>query len=393
MKIVVLGANSISTPWLVRYLAGRADAAPITLVLAGRRPQRLDAIARASRVLAEGSAVSIETAGAACLNGADAVLIQFRVGGYAARRFDETFPLQFDLCGDEGLGAGGLAAAWRSWPVLRDILSDVSRFCPSARVILLTSPLTTLAKVSRLAFPELDVTGVCELPFTTLSQVAANRGLAWDALDWDYLGINHIGWLLLSDVPPVPLKYLRLHYNRPEILAEQKSRPGARADELAALESPVLECYARGNREGIERAMLARPADWYDAAVGPLLSFYAGGGAYIPFFLSQPIGNGDVLELPHLAIDGHLKARPSSATPPPGIVQTLGGFLRYERAAACAVLKRDPAAIEHALSIHLVRCSAARRCTGSAAPCTRGRRCHGTACTARSRRRHSARCP
>ena len=287
MKVVVLGANSISTPWLVRYLARRSDA--ITLVLAGRRPERLAAIARASRILAEGSTVSVETAGAGCLSGADAVLIQFRVGGYAARRRDETFPLEFDLCGDEGLGAGGLAAAWRTWPVLHSALSDVSRICPRANVILLTSPLTTLVKVSRLAFPQLDVTGICELPFTTLSQIAT-----WEALDWDYIGINHIGWLLFSSAPPSRCKYLRLHYNRAEVLAEQKSRPGARADELTALESPVLESYALGNREEVQRAMRAHaPPDWYDAAVGPLLpSTREAAARHALFSFHSPTGTG-----------------------------------------------------------------------------------------------------
>ena len=357
MRVVVLGANSVSTPWLVRHLAGRRDTSPIRLVLVGRTPERLAAIARASRILAEGSAVTIDTADwendpRESLHGAEVVLIQVRVGGYSARRYDETFPLEFDLCGDEGLGAGGLAAAWRTWPVLREILAAVSRVCPSARVVLLTSPLPTLVRVARLEFPGLDVTGICELPFTTLVRLAAARGLDWTALDWDYLGINHIGWLLCPPDPPVPLKYLRLHHAQAEILAEQKARPGARAAELAALVPAVLDAYAHGGRDEVERALQARPADWYDAAVSPLIAFFAGGNAPVAFFLSAPAANGDVLEVPYVALGRRLKQHPNRVRPPVGLGEILSGFLRYERAAACAVVKRDRAALEYALSIH-----------------------------------------
>src|SRR5262249_4005758 len=145
--------------------------------------------------------LEIETADAAdgdwrqCLAGADIVIVQVRVGGYDARRYDETFPLDFDLCGDEGLGAGGLAAAWRTWPVLRDILHEARSICPAAAILLVTSPVSLLVRIAHSAFPEIDIAGICELPFTTLCGIAHREGARWDELEWDYLGINHIGWL------------------------------------------------------------------------------------------------------------------------------------------------------------------------------------------------------
>ncbi len=374
MKVVVLGASSFSTPHLVRYLASRDDTVPLTIVLAGRTPERVGAVGRAARILAEGSAVGIETASAApgerrsCLAGANVVLIQVRVGGYEGRQYDESFPLEFDLCGDEGLGAGGLAAAWRTWPVLQGILCDLNIVCPSANILLLTSPLGLLVRMAQTEFPSLKVAGVCELPFTTVCGIARTEGLRWPELQWQYIGVNHIGWLYGVRTPrgpvprsgqPVPLKYLRLEDAKADVLAEQKARPGARAAELAALVRPVLDTYARGAREEIERALLVRRADWYDAAVGPLIAAQAGGGAEAVFFLSVAQGHwssdfarDDVLEIPHVSTGGGLAPRSNALEPPPASVERLLSLSRYERAAAQAVRSRDRRGIEHALTLH-----------------------------------------
>jgi 6-phospho-beta-glucosidase len=304
----------------------------------------------------------------ACLAGADVVIVQVRVGGYEGRRYDETFPLEFDLCGDEGLGPGGLAAAWRTWPVLRDILQDANSVCPGACVLLLTSPVGLLVRLARIQFPALNLVGVCELPFTTLCGAARTEGLHWTELDWQYIGVNHIGWLYAMRTPlgsvlesgrPLALRYVRLQDFKAEVLAQQKARPGARAAELAALARRVLDTYAQGTREEIGRALLIRPADWYDAAVGPLIAVQAEGEARAIFFLSVPqrqwrpeFAPDDVLEIPHVAARRCLAPRSNSAEPPGEIVERLLGLLCYERAAARAVLSRDRSGVEHALSLH-----------------------------------------
>lgn len=369
MRIAVLGAGSISTPHLARYLAQRDDLVPTTIGLAGRTMDRLAAIARASRILAEGSRVTVDIAKAAdgdwrqCLGGADVVLVQVRVGGYAARRYDETFPLEFDLCGDEGLGPGGLAAAWRTWPVLRDILRDAGSICPSAKVLLLTSPVSLLVRLARLEFPESNLAGICELPFTTLCRIAERRRVPWGELEWDYLGINHIGWLYGIGVADegrtetVAMKYVRLDDAKQELLAEQRARPGGRAAELAALTPVVLDTYTRGGRGEIERALSMRPAEWYEAAVGPLIAGRAGGSDNMPYFLSVPQTSwhpafepDDVLEIPHL---GHTMLPRSPRGPAPHVlVSRLLRHVRYERAASRAVAARDGQGIEEALALH-----------------------------------------
>ena len=59
------------------------------------------------------------------VEGADFVLIQIRVGGQAARLADETVPLACGCIGQETTGAGGLAKALRTVPVVLEIAERV----------------------------------------------------------------------------------------------------------------------------------------------------------------------------------------------------------------------------------------------------------------------------
>src|SRR4029078_296530 len=59
------------------------------------------------------------------LDGASFVLIQLRVGGQQARLSDETIPLACGCIGQETTGAGGLAKALRTVPVVLEIASRV----------------------------------------------------------------------------------------------------------------------------------------------------------------------------------------------------------------------------------------------------------------------------
>ena len=59
------------------------------------------------------------------VDGADAVLIQIRVGGQAARMVDESVPLACGCLGQETTGFGGLAKALRTVPVVLEIAERV----------------------------------------------------------------------------------------------------------------------------------------------------------------------------------------------------------------------------------------------------------------------------
>ncbi len=74
------------------------------------------------------------------VDGADFVLIQIRVGGQAARLGDETVPLACGCIGQETTGAGGLAKALRTVPVVLEIAERVRELSNDAWIVDFTNP-------------------------------------------------------------------------------------------------------------------------------------------------------------------------------------------------------------------------------------------------------------
>jgi 6-phospho-beta-glucosidase len=115
MKVAVIGGSAFSTPGLMLFLNSNKESGRMEVLLSSRSMRRLEAVKRAS-MLARTGDIQIEVENIRqetwprILEGADCVLIQIRVGGYEGRRFDESFSHKYGVCGDEGLGPGGLSA-------------------------------------------------------------------------------------------------------------------------------------------------------------------------------------------------------------------------------------------------------------------------------------------
>jgi 6-phospho-beta-glucosidase len=325
-------------------------------------------LAAHSRVTIEARAIDRSDDLGHFLAGADAVLIQMRVGGYTGRAYDETFPLSFGICGDEGLGPGGLSAAWRAWPDFLDVITAIHATCPRAQVLVLTSPLGLLVRAAHMVFPGLKLAGICELPFTTLLEAADTVGRNWSELEWDYIGVNHIGWFyriqtsgteIASPLLPLPLKYVRLHDDAASVLREQQSRSTTRAAQLEDLKAKSIAVYRHGCLRDIEHALNWRNANWYEQAVGPFVSVLAGGSDGTAFFLTIPqsaiypgFAADDVLEVPHTAVRGQMVPRLCAARPPLRLAETVARFASYERTAARAIIESDAALLMQALTEH-----------------------------------------
>jgi 6-phospho-beta-glucosidase len=358
-KVAILGATSQSTPALFRALRDSPAAPQLSFALAARSRARLEAIARAIRIIGDGrfsltahdfSESALEDA----LAGADVVVIQIRYGGLRGREFDECFPLEFGLCGDEGLGPGGFSAAWRAWPPLERLLGLIERTSPHTQVILLSSPCSLLTRLARLRWPNLWVRALCELPMTTLLAAGA------PSAHYDYLGINHLGWLYgLPDRDPIALKYWRLQEDAPAMLAEQAARPESRAAELQRLAAAALDRFATANAAQIEACLDARPAPWYAHALAPYLESLVTRSSAVHFFFSDANAGwhpgfraDDVLEFPHCWERGALVRKPVHTHAPQNLVSTLKPLVEYERLAAHVILSQGRAEVSHALSRH-----------------------------------------
>jgi alpha-galactosidase/6-phospho-beta-glucosidase family protein/CTP:molybdopterin cytidylyltransferase MocA len=389
--VVVAGGSSAGTPALWRALAAEPGGGELRLVLAGRDARRLASVERACGLIAARSdRLRLESrvldATADWASGAQIVVVQVRAGGFAERDFDERFPVAFGICGDEGLGPGGLAAGLRNWRAIRPLLEQIQSVAPEALVLMLSSPLGLQVRASRAAFPHLRTVGICELPWTTLEGVCSQLGTSAGNVDFDYFGTNHLGWFsriqdcggdllqkyaallgsgagfpsagLIAECGGLPLKYARLHYHSDRVLREQAQRVRTRGAELADWSDAAFAAYRDGDHGRVLAALEGRDTPWYGKALAPLLRAWTGQVADTVFFLSVPnegsdagFERDDVLELPHVFEAGELRSRARKTAAPAQQRELVKRFVAYERAATEALLSGELGDLERALTL------------------------------------------
>jgi 6-phospho-beta-glucosidase len=393
MKVVVIGGSAQSTPALFEYLGQEAHTCALKVMLVGRNRGRLAAVARAARLLSAGSSTEVDYAEVEgrqfdrALEGADVVILQTRVGGYSGREFDETFPLRYGQCGDEGLGLGGLSAAWRSWPEIRPLIKRVSEVAKGALLLILSSPLGILVRAAATICPQVRAVGICELPWTTLTGICRHFGESPVEVEFDYSGVNHLGWFhnisaggrdlvreyslarrgssdfpsgeLIDQCSGVPVKYLRLHYHQGEVVNQQREAHKARGKILDELSRAAFPVYRSGSRGEIKAVLALRAAPWYQHAVGPLLLALSGHTVRIPFFLSAPnegfhpwLNEEDVVEMAYRVENGRLKRLGSSRPAPAHAVELTRAFVEFDKVATDAVVRRDVSGLYDSLKVH-----------------------------------------
>jgi 6-phospho-beta-glucosidase len=372
VKTVIVGGGAHSTPALFDS-EWSLEAPRFSFELVGRSPERLAAVARAIGLVSGRRGAPADCRWrpmgtlAAALAGADVVLVQFRIGGYVARVWDEVFPQRYALCGDEGLGPGGLAAAWRTWDDLRGVLAAVDRGNPRATVVLLTSPIGILTRCARAAFPALIIYGICELPWTTLGAVCSRAGVEPAASAYAYLAVNHIGWFsnvrvgdrqLVAADDVLPLKYVRLQDAPEEVLAEQRSSV-PRGRQLSELAAEAFAVFERGESANVAAAIARRQTPWYAHAVAPFLRSLSGDETGVTYFLTAPndgycryVDDADCIEMPFCVRDGRLERRICADWQRDDVAVKVGSLVAYERLAAVAVLERDTQKLKAAIGAH-----------------------------------------
>ncbi|MGW4805144.1 6-phospho-beta-glucosidase [Kitasatospora sp. NPDC004272] len=284
MKLAIVGGGSTYTPELIDGFARLRDTLPIgELVLIDPAADRLELIAAlARRIFAKqghGATVTTATDVTAGVQGADAVLLQLRVGGQAARDKDETWPLECGCVGQETTGAGGLAKALRTVPVVLDIAEQVRAANPDAWIVDFTNPVGIVTRALQTAGHK--AVGLCNVAIGFQRKFAAHLGVDPELVRLDHVGLNHLTWergVTLLDSPGaatgrevlpqllaehgeaiaadlhlplpvfrrlgvVPSYYLRYFYQHDLVVEELKVK-GSRAAEVAAIEQQLLEMYA-----------------------------------------------------------------------------------------------------------------------------------------------------
>src|SRR5919201_24416 len=255
MKLAVVGGGSTYTPELVAGLARERERLDLReLVLQDIDGERREVVGDlAERILAaagyDGEVSVIEDLERA-LDGASFVLIQLRVGGQAARLSDETVPLACGCIGQETTGAGGLAKALRTVPVVLEIASRVRELDDGYRAIGLCNVAIGVQRlVARLLSVEADRILVDQVGLNHLTWVRAVRVDGRDVLpeliaDHGDALAEHVEWSreLLEELEAIPSYYLRYFYFHDRVLAEQRDGT-PRAARVAEIERELLELY------------------------------------------------------------------------------------------------------------------------------------------------------
>jgi len=301
-KIVVLGGSGVATPDLAAALVSIPNRRRlIHLVLHGRSEEKLARVAGIARILAGGDAlleISYTTDLEAALDQADFILNQIRVGGLEARAFDESFPHELGLPGEETVGPGGFANASRTIPVVLEYARKIEQICPEACLLTFANP-SSLVQYAITRYTKVKAIGLCDGPVTISQNVARAVQVPVQELVIDYVGMHHFGWVtgvwhhgrdLLPeaiahcevaspDVDPaivralgvIPGLYLNYVFH-PEHMLAKKMGKRTRAEELLELQSELLSEYEGALAQGKAPEGLAkRKARWYQAIIAPVM--------------------------------------------------------------------------------------------------------------------------
>ncbi|HEY5834541.1 6-phospho-beta-glucosidase [Streptomyces sp.] len=273
MRLTILGGGGFRVPLVYRALLDEPAVSEVVLYdTDAGRVRVISSVLSALRAASRGPegfagpAVRVAHDLDDALRGADFVFSAIRVGGTAGRVRDERVPLRQGVLGQETVGAGGVLYGLRTLPVAVRVAERVRALAPDAWVINFTNPAGMVTEaMSRVLGPR--AIGICDSPVGLVRRAARAAGADPDApgFGYDYVGLNHLGWLrrltldgrdllpgLLADpaalgsfeegrlfgpqlpamLGALPNEYLHYYYFRRETLAAVRSAPATRGEFL-----------------------------------------------------------------------------------------------------------------------------------------------------------------
>lgn len=204
VQLTILGGGGFRVPLVHQAVAAARDRVAVTdVVLLDDDVDRL-AVMNAvldgfARETGGGPAVRVTTDLDDAVTGADVIFSAVRVGGTAGRTRDERVALGEGVLGQETVGAGGLAYALRTVPVVDHMAARIAALAPRAWTISFTNPASVVTEAMRATLGE-RVVGICDTPIGLVRRTLRAMGLDPRAFDRgeveiDYAGLNHLGWL------------------------------------------------------------------------------------------------------------------------------------------------------------------------------------------------------
>ncbi len=201
LKIVTIGGGSSYTPELIEGYIKRKNELPIKeiwLVDIEEGREKLNIVGElAKRMVAKEGLdweVHLTLDRREALKDADFVSTQFRVGLLDARIKDERIPLSHGIIGQETNGAGGMFKAFRTVPVILDIIKDMKELCPNAWLVNFTNPsgMITEAAIKYGGFKK--TVGLCNVPIRYIKLCCEVLNEKEENLFFKFAGLNHFHW-------------------------------------------------------------------------------------------------------------------------------------------------------------------------------------------------------
>lgn len=199
MRLAVIGGGGFRVPLVYGALIGDGSAPAVDEVaLHDVDPRRLGVITKVlEQMAAAGGRAPKVTATLDlddALRGADFVFSAVRVGGLAGRVADERVAQDLGILGQETTGPGGVAYGLRTVPVAMRIAERVVATAPDAWVINFTNPAGMVTEAMSAVLGD-RVIGICDSPIAMCRRVARALGVEAEHPWFDYVGLNHMGWL------------------------------------------------------------------------------------------------------------------------------------------------------------------------------------------------------
>ena len=391
MKLAVIGGGSTYTPELVDGIARLStDVKVEELVLVDPDETRLSVVgpvsSRIMRAYGHPAQLTWTTSLDDGLDGAGGVLLQLRVGGQAARQRDETWPLEYGCIGQETTGAGGLAKALRTVPVVLDIAERAQRrSLPSAWIIDFTNPVGIVTRA--LLDAGHRALGLCNVAIGFQRHFAAMVGADPSRVMLDHVGLNHLTWeraaivdgvdvlpgliaahgdevaehtglpaAVMHDLGAVPSYYLHYFYEHDAVVERQRHEP-TRAEEVARLERELLAAYADPALAHKPEMLSQRGGAFYSEAAVALLASLVGDAGDVQVVNLRNQGtmpflpDEAVIEVP-AAIGAAGAVAVPVAPLPPLMAGLVGHVSAYEELALDAALRGGRKRVADALLAH-----------------------------------------
>lgn len=343
IKIATIGGGSSYTPELMEGFIKRYEELPIReiwLVDIEEGREKLEIVGKMAQRMWEASpydvTIHLTTDREQALKDADFVTTQFRVGLLDARIKDERIPAYYGMLGQETNGAGGMFKAFRTIPVILEIVEDMKRLCPNAWLINFANPsgMVTEAVVRYGKWER--VIGLCNVPVMATMMEPLMLGCEPDELIYKFAGLNHFHWHkvtdkhghdvtmtivermyekdnglpknifnvpfereLLEQMKLIPCGYHRYYYQEEEMLAhalEEYHTIGTRAQQVKQTEKELFELYKDPQLDHKPEQLQKRGGAYYsDAACETIASIYANKNTQI---VVSAKNNGAVPDLP-----------------------------------------------------------------------------------------------